>query len=69
MRRTEDPHHVRPHRRRTPPRLKATPPPTEPRWPDLPLDRQEELLRLLGRMLADRLAVADPVGEVRHDRR
>jgi hypothetical protein len=41
----------------------------QPRWRDMPPDRQEGLLRLLGRMLANRLAVVDPVGEVRHDRR
>jgi hypothetical protein len=37
------------------------------RWQDLPANRQEELLRLLGQMLANRLDHDD--GEVRHDDR
>jgi len=32
------------------------PVPSEPRWQDLSPTHQEELLRLLGRMLTDRLA-------------
>jgi hypothetical protein len=61
----EDLHHVRPPRYRTPPRLKPTPSPREPRWQDLSPTHQEELLRLLGRMLTDRLAGDD--GEVTYD--
>ncbi len=43
-------------------------PPDQPRWQDLPTQRQEELLRLLGRMLDDRLALAAAGEEVTHDR-
>ncbi len=64
----EDPHHVQATHRRAPPRLTATRP-NQPRWQDLPSERREELLRLLGRMLTDRLAVADAAEEVTHDRR
>jgi hypothetical protein len=63
----EDLHHVRLPHARAPPRLTAMPPSIEPRWQDLPPNRQEELLRLLGQMLADRLAVADADKEVTHD--
>lgn len=38
-----------------------------PRWEELPWNQQEELLRLFGQMLADRLDRDDE--EVRHDRR
>ncbi len=51
---------------RSPPRL--TPPP-EPRWQDLPTRQREELLRHLGRMLADRLAAPGTPAEGRHEPR
>jgi hypothetical protein len=43
-------------------------PPDQPGWQDLPPKRREELLRLLGRMLDDRLALAAADQEVTHDR-
>jgi hypothetical protein len=43
--------------------------PSEPRWQDLPPKRREELLRLLGRMLDERLAIADAPAEVAHEHR
>jgi hypothetical protein len=52
----------------TPPRL-TTPPPVEPRWQDLPTHQQEELLRRLGRMLAERLAAPDAPAEGTHEPR
>ncbi|WP_165066796.1 hypothetical protein [Paludisphaera rhizosphaerae] len=51
-----------------PPRLKP-PRPTGPRWQDLPESRREELLRRLGRMLAERLADPDAQAEGTHDSR
>lgn len=51
-----------------PPRLNLESP-TEPRWQDLPTTQQEELLRRLGRMLADRLAVLDAPKEATHEQR
>ena len=50
-------HHARPTRLRSPPRL--SPRATGPRWQDLPKSRQEDLLRRLGQMLAERLADPD----------
>jgi hypothetical protein len=41
-----------------PPRLTPRQPPLRPQWHDLPATRQEELLRLLGRMLAGQLAAS-----------
>ena len=58
----EEPLHVPPAHLRSPPRLNPAPP-TEPRWQDLPASQQQELLRRLGRMLADRLAAPDPPAE------
>jgi hypothetical protein len=41
--------------------------PRHPHWQDLPPHRQEQLLRLLGQMLAEQLAVAASKREVPHD--
>jgi hypothetical protein len=61
----EDLSHVEVHPSpRAPPSLANSSIPT-PRWEEIPPQRQEELLRLLGRMLASRLDRDD--GEVRHD--
>jgi hypothetical protein len=52
-----------PHRAPTPPRCRApprpTPPPRPPVWADLTDEQKAHLLRLLNRMLTDRLA-AEP---------
>jgi len=42
-------------------------PSAQPRWQDLPTNHQEELLRRLGRMLAERLAVPDVTAEGTHE--
>jgi hypothetical protein len=49
-----------------PPRL-SPPRSTGPRWQDLPTSRQEELLRRLGRMLAERLDGPDAPAEGAHE--
>jgi hypothetical protein len=41
------------------------PPPPVPRWLDLPTSRREELLRILGRMLAEQ--IVRPAEEVTND--
>ncbi len=41
-----------------PPRLTPRLPPLLPQWHDLPTTHREELLRLLGRMLAGQLAAS-----------
>ncbi|MBV8676038.1 MAG: hypothetical protein JO355_02585 [Planctomycetaceae bacterium] len=68
----EDLHHApTPIRRRAPPRLKPPrPAPQAPLWDDLLPVQRGELLRLLGRMLTERLDRDDARGEeVAHDRR
>src|SRR5262249_50510817 len=50
---TEEPPHVPTQPCAPPP--PQPPPPSPPRWQDLPPSHQEELLRLLGRMLAEKL--------------
>ena len=68
----EDLHHAStPFHRRAPPRLKLSPPLAwTPLWDDLTPVQRGELLRLLGRMLTERLDRDDArVGEVAHDRR
>jgi hypothetical protein len=53
---TEDPHHAPiPTRCRSPPPLKMSNLPITPRWQDLPPQRQEEVLRILGRMLTEQI--------------
>ena len=52
----------------TPPLRLIQSPATEPRWQDLPSHQQEELLRHLGRMLAERLTVPDATAEGTHER-
>ena len=53
----------------SPPPLTIPRPPPAPVWAELPLPRREELLRILGRMLAERLGRGGaPAREATHDR-
>lgn len=69
-RQTEDPHHVQTTaQQRAPPRQNRPLLSMIPRWKDLPPNQREELLRILGRMLAEQIEQAAVVREASHEPR